>query len=306
MSYRVLMIGLGNIGYGYDAHDPALGYTHASALTLNQHFSIVAAIDPLAACREKFSAQYQIPCFSTLEDWVEAATDSEDELRPPHAFIDIVVIATPSPLHLEHCSAVMNLKPKVIVVEKPLANDVIQLQAFEKLQATTNVKIMVNTFRLYDAWLNKQLQYLKGGAKFTVWCNKGLHHNAIHFLVIIYRYFGGPPNNIKFDRNQNVVCLEFDSGLTHVYFNNTTIDENGFSLLTQTGMLSYLHGGRMVYLHDNNGSQLIGENENRLKGYMDDFYSAVIRTLNGEVDNSFTLCWLVQRDLFNAGVEIHD
>ena len=93
--YRALLVGLGQIGCGYDLHDsfqhdrPCSGdftLTHARAIACHPQVELVGAVDPDPVARQRFSRVYQRPTWvnlETLEDTAGALS------------FDFVVVAVP-------------------------------------------------------------------------------------------------------------------------------------------------------------------------------------------------------------------
>jgi hypothetical protein len=91
----VLLIGLGNVGVGFDLSDSRKVLSHARAFSRHPYFNLAAGVDTDAERRRRFEAAYGVPSF----DDVGAATR---EVSP-----DVVVVATPTcrPAGRRLCSA---------------------------------------------------------------------------------------------------------------------------------------------------------------------------------------------------------
>ena len=114
MSVGVLIVGLGQIGMGYDLGlDPAqYVYSHARAFSQHPDFHLVAAVDPDPQKRQIFVQSYQCPAYAEIETALG--------LHQP----GLVVIATPTPLHKETLQSVLDQShPEVVLCEKPLSYD---------------------------------------------------------------------------------------------------------------------------------------------------------------------------------------
>ena len=77
--YSALVIGLGNIGVGYDAnmlfkHDNPQSslrvLTHARSLACHPGFFIQAGIDPMKEARQRFEEIYCAPSYADIQNWI--------------------------------------------------------------------------------------------------------------------------------------------------------------------------------------------------------------------------------------------
>ena len=133
---KALLLGLGQIGCGYDLDQPfqpdqacsgAVTWTHARALACHPQVELVAAVDPSAQARARFSAVYSCPAFADLEAYFQGPGSQE---------LDLVVVAVPPALQpslvdqlLARCS------PRMLLLEKPVA---INVEAAERLRQACN------------------------------------------------------------------------------------------------------------------------------------------------------------------------
>ena len=137
---KALLLGLGQIGCGYDLEQPfrpdqpcsgAVTLTHARALACHPQVELVAAVDPSAQARERFSAVYACPAFADLEDFFQG---------PGRHELDLVVVAVPPALQpslveqlLARCS------PRMLLLEKPVA---INVEAAQRLRQACNLSLI--------------------------------------------------------------------------------------------------------------------------------------------------------------------
>jgi predicted dehydrogenase len=250
MLERVLLIGLGQIGMGYDMHLPKDEvYTHARAFTLHEAFDLVAAVDPSKLLRKQFSAQYGKPAFASIED---AAT---------HFQPTVVVIATPTSTHfslLQNALALLN--PKVILCEKPLAYQHEQAQAMVQMCQDASVKLFVNYIRRADPAIIEVKRRIESHEvmlpiKGNVWYSKGLIHNGSHFFNLIEFWLGDvigfklldSGRDIESEDSEPDIYVQFEKG--SVVFQSAW--EEAFSyytaeLISPSGRLRVEDGGARV------------------------------------------------------------
>ncbi len=103
------MVGLGQVGMGYDLKQDGVTLTHARAFQEHPGFELVGGMDPDPERRKRFSAKYQAAAFSSLKELIA-------KLKP-----EVFAISTPTSTHFAVCLEVMEAKPKAIVLEKPVA-----------------------------------------------------------------------------------------------------------------------------------------------------------------------------------------
>ena len=131
MKYRAILIGLGKIGFQYDRNvdDPKIVLSHAKAISLNPNFDLIGGVDPSEENRINFQERYGVTGFKSIEDF------------PPIENLSLVVIATPTINHLDTLRMVIELNPKVILIEKPIAQNLDSAQTSLDLIAKSNASI---------------------------------------------------------------------------------------------------------------------------------------------------------------------
>lgn len=188
MTYRVLLVGLGQIGLKLDlgATTSEQVYSHARAFSLHPDFELMAGMDPDNANRALFSNTYALPAYEQLS---RALREAEP---------DVVVVASPTTAHFENVRSILSHSaPQAILCEKPLSYDLSEARAILDLCAEAKCRLYVNYVRRADV----AVQHVKGmfsagdlplPVKGVVWYSKGLFHNGSHFVDLI-RYWLGEP-----------------------------------------------------------------------------------------------------------------
>lgn len=247
---RVLIIGLGRIGQGYDYSLPADRhvFTHARAFSQHPGFTLIGGIDPDATARNKFTAQYGAPAFPDL---AAAAT-----LTP-----DIIVVATPTFQHLTTVrSALACFRPAALVCEKPLAYDPADAETLLACCAARGCAVYVNYMRRTDPTTAALRERLADGRiaaplKGIVWYAKGLYNSASHFVNLLEDLLGPDPEllhcspgrtgfhgdpepdfTLRFARGE----VTFLSVRVEDYFHNT------MEWISPAGRLRYERGGAVT------------------------------------------------------------
>ena len=251
MKTGVLIVGLGQIGMGYDLElDPSLYvFSHARAFAEHPAFQLMAAVDPDANRREIFTNTYRCPAYPDIE--------SALALHQP----DLVVIATPTPMHGETLQAVLRRSsPKLILCEKPLSYDAEEGRAMVEACAEKGVSLHVNYFRRSVPGVIEIKRRLGSGAistpvKGVVWYSKGFLHNGSHFFNLLEYWLGPmqgavvlntgrlrdaidpePDVQVKFANGEAIFLAAWEEKFSH----------HSVELLAQNGRLRYERGGESI------------------------------------------------------------
>lgn len=251
MPEKCLIVGLGQIGMGYDLNiDPIKAvYSHARAFSLHPAFELCGGVDPSPAQRDIFESHYSQPAYPDIQ--------SALKVEKPN----IVVIALPTMLHGEAINTVLSHStPKVILCEKPLAYDLDEARNMVAVCERAGVYLYVNYMRRADPGAVEVKERIESGAialpiKGVAWYSKGFLHNGSHFFNLL-EYWLGPFVNAKvldFGRlwdNQDPepdVQVEFERGKVvfqaawEEAFSHYTIE-----LLSPSGRLRYEQGGEFI------------------------------------------------------------
>ena len=119
---RALLVGLGQIGCGYDAdlpfhwdqpHSSPRTLSHARALACHPGYELIGGVDPNLTARERFSRVYRLPVYASLPAYRAACVDPDP---------DLVVIAVAPQLQPGLVDLLLALmKPRLLLLEKPVA-----------------------------------------------------------------------------------------------------------------------------------------------------------------------------------------
>jgi predicted dehydrogenase len=252
MSYSCLLVGLGQISMGYDLSLDAEFeiYTHARAISIHPEFELVGAVDPINEKREIFSKNFKLPAFANV---TEAFYNSSP---------NIIIIASPTILHLELVSDVLKLcKPEIILCEKPLAYEIEDARKIVELCKNRKVKLFVNYIRRSDPGAIEIKKRLIGqkDIKGVAWYSKGFIHNGSHLFNLL-EFWLGEYQNSKIVNDGRIwqemdpepdVCVKFENGT--VLFLSATEENFSFytiELIGNWGRLNYQQGGEYITWQD--------------------------------------------------------
>ena len=127
---------------GYDNNPQRSNYfwTHVKSFSRSDDFELLGGVDPDQDRRLEFEKQYQLPSFQSLAD--------ASNLEP-----DVVVVSVPTIHHGKVVEESINLfNPKMVLCEKPMANNLAEAEKIYTLCKKNSVKLYVNYMR---AWKNR-------------------------------------------------------------------------------------------------------------------------------------------------------
>jgi predicted dehydrogenase len=249
--YKCVIIGLGQIGMGYDLYldSEKAVYTHSKAFSLHPFFELVGAVDDVIERRELFSVFYKKPAFDNL---ATALNDLEPE---------IIVIATPTESHYAIIQQVVKHKGIVsILCEKPLAYNINEARSIVQSCEYHKIRLFVNYMRCSDPGVLEvkrriQIGQIKSPVKGVVWYSKGLLNNGSHFFNLLEFWLGPYVKSSKISSGRPVgkhdsepdFVVNFEKG--QIVF--MSVWEEAFShytveLLSTSGRLRYDKGGELI------------------------------------------------------------
>jgi predicted dehydrogenase len=176
--YSAIILGAGNVAGGYDKPGDALVLTHAHAYLSHSGFNLKGFYDTdLSVCKQM------------AQKWGVSAFEKMDDIGS----VDVVSICTPDACHLTSLQQALALKPKVIFLEKPLANNQADAKCIVQLSATTAICVnytrrFVPEFRQLadDISRNAFGSFLAG----TGYYGKGTIHNGSHLIDLVRMLLG--------------------------------------------------------------------------------------------------------------------
>jgi predicted dehydrogenase len=179
MSFTVSILGAGQIAAGYDNPASKAILTHAHAIAQNKNFKL------LGFCDTNFK-QAEL----AAEKW---KTKALNHLIPS----DVIVICTPDEWHLDSIKQALSLKPRLIILEKPIART---LKDAKKIIALTkNIPVQVNFSRRFIPEFQTLAKDISNYGNFLTgsgYYGKGFIHNGSHMLDLL-SFLGIKSNTIK-------------------------------------------------------------------------------------------------------------
>lgn len=250
MQYTAAIIGLGQIGQGYDYDLKDAVLTHANAYQNHKGFQLVAGVDPDPKARKNFEKKYKVPAFSTVEEMYTKCNP------------EVVSIATPTALHLSTVKEVTKHKPKFILCEKPFAPTLEESQEIVELSKKSGTTLGINFMRRFEPGVQTLKKELVAGTvgdiyKGTVWYCKGLLNNGSHFIDLL-QYLLGPVGDIAVLNPGRTLSNDIEPDLrirfvkADIYFLATQEEKflmRDITLIGTKGVVNYWKGGEEIQIH---------------------------------------------------------
>lgn len=175
---NALIIGAGNISAFYDTPSTDNVLSHAHAITKNDNFRLIGFVDTFLEKAQKAAHIWGGKGFSSLTEVKER--------------IDLICVAVPDQYHYSVVRDAVAIRPKVVIIEKPIAIDINEGIQLVEFVTKHNICAEVNYSRRFIngfSYLKEQLPYfgdLLGG---SVLYGKGLLHNGSHMVNLLLYLF---------------------------------------------------------------------------------------------------------------------
>ena len=245
MRLRTVVVGLGNIGMGYDlsSGSPDTVMTHVRALRQNPVTYLSGAVDPDRTKLKSFEDLTQRPGFESI-----ISIGNSDA-------VNLAIIASPTNKHLDTIEVALGQFDdlRAILCEKPLHCDEASARRIVQLCRERGVKLYVNYFRRCEPSARNITNRINSGSirgpfKGVAWYSKGIRHNGTHLLDLLSSWLGSP---LEFrilsrgrdwpDEDMEVdFVLRFDQGEIHfISLADDQHDINAIELFASNGNLRY-------------------------------------------------------------------
>ena len=248
MKIKTIIIGLGQIGQGYDYdlnHEKYI-LTHSQAVQAHPNFELIGGIDLFDENRKRFQKKFNKPSFSEIDDVKK------------NADLDLVVVAVPTESHMDTVKKIVSkLSPKLILIEKPLSFLFDEAQEIIRIAKEKNIHIAVNYIREYETIHRELFERIKNdelgsSIKVVCWYSKGIINNGSHFIQLLSNFMGVVINihiineGRKWDNVDPEPTVEIIYEKGRAYF--IPVEEENYSLFEMEvvgpkGKIKYYNGG---------------------------------------------------------------
>ena len=250
--FSAVLVGLGQIGMGYDHHLPEDTHvlSHVRALRRHPMFRLLAAVDLNPDLRQKFSVDTDLPAYNRVAD------------LPAQVRADVVVVASPTATHPDVLDDVLTrMRPRAILCEKPLASVLAESEAMVEACRQAGVPLFVNFIRRADPAVREVQARIEDGRiagplKAVVWYSKGMLHNGSHFVDLMTCWLGpirdgriiAPGQRVGDNDADADFLLEHERGaalfcaVREECFSHYTVE-----IVAASGRLRYERGGEILW-----------------------------------------------------------
>lgn len=249
---EVALIGLGKIGCRYDLGSKTKVLTHACAISSNDAFELVAAVEIRPSYADDFKKHYSAPVFSSINEMLNAVEPQ------------LIVIATPTSTHVQVLEQILvSPKLRAVLCEKPISEDLHQATRIVKLFQDLKIDLVLNyqrrsarpTNELKSLISKTQLGTFLGGSAFY---SGGYFNSASHLVDMLEWLFEttAVPSKVT-----ELAKLESDLKVSATFkiidrdFHLQQIETELFSifeaqLLFEKFRVRYLDGGDRVFIDE--------------------------------------------------------
>lgn len=251
MTFKVLIVGLGQVAMGYDLdiRDPGRILSHARAFEVHPDFTLAGGVDPDPVRCGLFESRYGGHVGEDLADALARTAP------------DVVVVASPTAHHATAVRAILEHgAPRLILCEKPLSYDRADARAMIDACRARGVGLYVNYLRRVDPGAREVRRRFAAGeiagpVKGVAWYARGLVHNGSHFVNLLEFWLGpvrgfriiDPGAPLDGDDAEPDVRLEFSAGdVTLLSAREAGYSHFEIDLVTPNGCLRYERGGARI------------------------------------------------------------
>jgi predicted dehydrogenase len=182
-----LVVGCGRIGSGYDekrSHGPAL--THAGAHIGHPRVRLVGGVDVCASARARFEQRWGVKAYADLDEALECSPD-------------LISVAIPPVGRGEMVERLLQVGPRAIWIEKPLAATGVEGQVIVDACRKAGVGLQVNFFRRFDPFHQRLVEAVRadGAPLHADFRFSGTFENFGSHALDLFRWFAGDPVRVE-------------------------------------------------------------------------------------------------------------
>jgi predicted dehydrogenase len=181
-------VGAGRIGSQNDAVANPAPLSHVGAVLATTGLELAAIVDPSPEARRRAEAQWREHTDAKILPTIDCLAAGS---------VDIITLCTPTAQRSADVKAVLSLRPRLLIVEKPLAPTLSEAEVLHRLCAAEDVSLRVNFNRRFDpATRQFRQQFADPPAKIVLRYGKGLFNYASHMVDLLQEWYG-PVNLVQ-------------------------------------------------------------------------------------------------------------
>jgi predicted dehydrogenase len=305
---KALLIGCGNIGAGYDLNDPSKVWTHARGYSLRNDIEFSIFDEDLIKARQ-VAERYKAIFLEKVKG---------QDFSKYH----IISITTPTVTHYRFLEEIVKADVPVIICEKPVVSEIMQVGQLEHLYLSHHSRILVNYMRRFQPGFKEakqrilkapEIQSLRG---IVVKYRRGFLNNASHAIDLLEYIFETPFyfNDFQtsvatfdaFDYDPTITATGIFHGVPVSFagFANTTYPIFEIELFFSSSKVVICHNGNQIrYYYDNSGNwkeQLEERQTGLLDRYMIPVIDTAIDLYNGKDEDNFMSSLRLNRAILEA------
>lgn len=178
----VAVVGLGRVGSRNDAHGYAVPLSHVGAVLATPGLRLAAMVDPDPKARADAQALWGARTHA-------AVLSSMSEL--PEGSVDIVALCTPTASRAADVAAALRLRPRALLVEKPLAASAAEARRLAAQAEAAGCAVRVNFNRRFDPGSRAFRRRFPGTPrKAALRYGKGLFNYGSHLVDLLLDWCG--------------------------------------------------------------------------------------------------------------------
>lgn len=249
---------MGGIGYFYDEKlSSKFCYSHYKAFKKSNYFKIIASVEKNNNTRKYLRKKTNLEIYKSIK------------FVPKKYKIDIVVISTPTEKHLDEVkNSIKYLKPKLILCEKPLSNNITDAKKIVTLCKKNRIKLFTNYIRVSDPGVIKLKKIIKNLKikKITSWYTKNFIHNGSHVINLLQFWFGkilkinkiSKKNSVNTNHDYKIKFSNQDAYIFQGFAND--FEYFSIEMIGTFGRIRYDYGGELITINYKKKDKILKNN----------------------------------------------
>ena len=236
------LIGCGAIGFFNDFHSHKKGtFSHFKSMYKSDLFNLLAIMDKDQKKLNIINKKYGI---NTYKNYFSMLSENK---------VDLIVIATPDKTHIKILKEIISFKPKIVLCEKPISNNLRDIKKIISLYKKNKIHLLVNYSFRFNSDFNKIKEILDSKKlgktfKLNATYSRGYFHNACHYIDFALWLFGEPKTIEVIDSHKSKSYQEDYTVSVNLKYNNNlnvqisgvdldNIDSTGLSIVCEKGII---------------------------------------------------------------------